>query len=245
MLTGHKNDIIQLIWYFVRKPFGMEIILIKLLIVGAEADLSHRIGEEARGYGYRVFEAESTEEAMKLYETKGPDVLILHMAAARCSSRGILLRIRSTDPAVPIITIGKTEEEAEQIQAMDMGADDAVPASVSEKMLLKRVESLLRRSGRLDAEEFQVGDLRLSTETYQAFWQGQPLNLTAKEFDLLKTLMKNKGRILPRLLLLDRVWGYDYTGGERVVDAHIKNLRHKIPEPVIKTVKGIGYAIEN
>lgn len=219
--------------------------MIKLLVAGAEPDSLRRIREEARTYGYRVFEAKSMEETMQIYETRGVDLVIVYMTLAWGGGRSILIRVRNTDPMLPIIAVCKTEGEEEQIQSIDIGADDAVPVSVSPKMLMTRAGSLLRRSGRLDSEEFQVGDLRLSAETYQVYWQNQPLNLTAKEFELLKTLMKNKGRILPRLLLLDRVWGYDYTGGERVVDAHIKNLRHKLPVPVIKTVKGIGYAIEN
>ena len=130
-------------------------------------------------------------------------------------------------------------------RSLQSGAEEVLAPGFSEKILLKKINVFLRCSGRLDPQEIRLGDLRLNTETYQIFWQGQPLELTAKEFELLKVLMKNKGRILTRLQLLDRIWGYDYGGEERVVDAHIKNLRHKLPAPVIRTVKGIGYTIDN
>jgi two-component system response regulator VanR len=194
--------------------------------------------------GYRVYEMNGDDDVLHTYAIKGVDALILYMAAKQCNGPRLLLQVRNIDTLIPILTIGKTDEEGEQLWALNRGADDAVPASASTKLLLKRIELLLKKRDRVEAEEFQVGDFRLSTQTYQAYWREKPLNLTATEFELLKTLMQNRGSILPRLVLLNRVWGDAYTGGERIVDAHIKNLRHKLPEPLIKTVKGLGYEIE-
>ena len=219
--------------------------LIKILLVAPERELRHRIREEIRRYGYRTLESENGEGALRLFEISHPDLIVLDMATDRCCGRDILIHIREMDERVPIIAIGPYDAGEEQLPVYEAGAEEVLAPGFSEKILLKKINVFLRCSGRLDPQEIRLGDLRLNTETYQIFWQGQPLELTAKEFELLKVLMKNKGRILTRLQLLDRIWGYDYGGEERVVDAHIKNLRHKLPAPVIRTVKGIGYTIDN
>lgn len=219
--------------------------LIKILLVAPERELRHRIREEIRRYGYRTLESENGEGALRLFEISHPDLIVLDMATDRCCGRDILIHIREMDERVPIIAIGASDAEEEQLSVYEAGAEEVLAPGFSGKILLKKINVFLRCSGRLDPQEIRLGHLRLNTETYQTFWQAQPLELTAKEFELLKVLMKNKGRILTRLQLLDRIWGYDYGGEERVVDAHIKNLRHKLPAQVIRTVKGIGYTIDN
>ncbi len=217
--------------------------MIRILLAVSDAAARRKIREELRLYEYRVLETDSREEAWRHLKEDGPDLLVWDAALEPHTNRGLLLRIRERWPELPVIAIGQSDTEREQLLLFDAGADEVLAPDFSVPVLARKIEVFLHRSGRMDPEEVRVGALRLNTETYQTFWQGRPVELTAKEFALLKALMKNKGRILTRLQLLDRIWGYDYAGEERVVDAHIKNLRRKLPASLIKTVKGIGYAI--
>lgn len=130
------------------------------------------------------------------------------------------------------------------MKAFEYKVDDYVTKPFSPTVLIKRVEAILRRCGKLTHDFIDMGELRIDSLSYKAFFKGVDIELTVKEFELLKTLGENAGRVLSRERLLDKVWGYDYLGDDRIVDAHIKNLRRKLSIDIIKTVKGIGYSAE-
>jgi two-component system response regulator VanR len=134
-------------------------------------------------------------------------------------------------------------DDDNQIRAFDAEADDYVTKPFKMRLLLKRVEALLRRSGAL-AKEIHCCKLTLRPEDFKASFDGEELSLTLKEFEILALLLKNKGKTLPHETILSRVWGYDYEGDGSIVHTHIKNLRSKLPENIIKNIRGVGYRIE-
>jgi two-component system response regulator VanR len=134
-------------------------------------------------------------------------------------------------------------DDENQIRAFDAEADDYVTKPFKIQILLRRVEALLRRSGAL-AKEIRFDKLVLMPEDFKAFHDGAELSLTMKEFEILLLLLQNKGRTMPHETILNRVWGYDFDGDVGAVHTHIKNLRSKLPENIIKTVRGVGYHLE-
>jgi two-component system response regulator VanR len=134
-------------------------------------------------------------------------------------------------------------EDSHQLDAFNSRADDYVTKPFSMPILIKRVEALLRRSGILQ-NEIRVGEFVLRPELYKVNYREQDISLTPREFDILLLLANNKEKILSHEVLLTRIWGYDYEGDERIVHTYIKNLRSKLPVNIIKTVRGVGYRLE-
>jgi two-component system response regulator VanR len=135
--------------------------------------------------------------------------------------------------------------EDDMVMGLEIGADDYITKPFSFNLLIKRVEAVLRRSTRSNNEEYLCfEDLKLNLNTYTVEVEGESIELTLKEFNILKTLIEKYPQVITRESLLDSIWGYDYYGDTRIVDAHIKNLRKKIKLQYIKTVKGIGYTLE-
>ena len=144
---------------------------------------------------------------------------------------------------VPVIMITALSGDSPQLKAFDNLADDFVAKPFSMLVLMKRVEALLRRTGALQ-KEIQIGMLRLNRETFKAAWDGQELPLTLREFEILCLLAHNEDKVISHETLLNKVWGYDYYSSEGTVHTHIKNLRAKLPENIIKTIRGVGYSMD-
>lgn len=194
--------------------------------------------------GYEVLEASDGEEALMLWQKEKPDLLILDIVMPKVSGLEVLRQVRSESERTPVLMLSALGEEQNQILAFEEKADDYVTKPFSVGVLLKRIQSLLRRSWPEEKEIVSLGSLVISHKAFQAWWDREPIDLTAKEFELLWNLAVRKGQVLTRLQLLDLIWGYDYMGDERVVDAHVKNLRHKLPVNLIRTVKGRGYTFD-
>ena len=143
----------------------------------------------------------------------------------------------------PVLIISALSDDENQIRAFNAEADDYVTKPFRIQLLLKRVEALLRRSGAL-AKEIRYCRLTLCPEEYKAYYCGEDIALTLKEFEILMLLLQNKGRTLPHETIIARVWGYDFDGDGGAVHTHIKNLRAKMPENIIRNVRGVGYRIE-
>jgi two-component system response regulator VanR len=143
----------------------------------------------------------------------------------------------------PILMMTALCDDENQIRAFDAQADDYVTKPFRIQLLLKRVEALLWRSGAL-TKEIRYGKLILRPEDFKVFYDGTELTLTLKEFEILMLFMQNKGRTLSHDMILSRVWGYDFDGDGSTVHTHIKNLRAKLPINIIKTVRGVGYRLE-
>jgi DNA-binding response OmpR family regulator len=146
---------------------------------------------------------------------------------------------------VPVIMLTALDDELTQLSSFNGLADDYVTKPFSPRILVKRVEALLRRSGEYaDGEILKAGPLLVHSGNYEAYESGARIDLTVKELELLKAFLASPRKVFTRQALLDLVWGYDYFGDERVVDAHIKNLRKKLKGSFIATVKGIGYKLD-
>lgn len=192
--------------------------------------------------GYQVDACPDGDEAhAKFYETPY-QLVILDIMLPGMNGHELLREFRKRNNT-PVLMMTALSDEANQIRAFDAEADDYVTKPFKIQLLLKRVEALLRRSGAL-AKEIHHGKLTLLPEDFKALYGGQELALTLKEFEILLLLAKNRDRTLSHEIILSRVWGYGFDGDGSTVHTHIKNLRAKLPENMIKTVRGVGYRLE-
>jgi two-component system response regulator VanR len=146
---------------------------------------------------------------------------------------------------VPIIFLTALNDEENQVKAFDNLADDYITKPFSFSVLTRRVDAVLRRSyPNSNKNTLEYKNLVLDQDGYKLTIDSEEVELTAKEFELVQLFLKNQGRVLTREILLSQIWGYDFYGDTRVVDAHIKNLRKKVGSDLIRTVKGIGYVVE-
>lgn len=178
----------------------------------------------------------------KIYE-KEYDLYIIDIMVPKGNGLDILKEIRtvSSNPALIITAIDSEEIE---IKAFKNGTDDYITKPFSPNKLLIRIEAILRRANKLNKEILNHKEYTLDLEKCIVKFNEENLNLLKKEFEIFKILILNKGNILSREKILDKVWGYDYFGTDRIVDAQIKNLRKKLKSDVVKTIKGRGYLIE-
>ncbi|HWT76514.1 MAG TPA: response regulator transcription factor, partial [Mobilitalea sp.] len=153
----------------------------------------------------------------------------------------VLQHIRIVKPDMPVIMLTAISDEQTQVKAFNLYADDYVIKPVSPLILLKRMETILRRVKFIDRKSEKMEGLYLNDDAYQAFYDNVPLQLTLSEFLLLQTLKKEAGRAFTREQLILRIFNEDYIGNDRIIDAHVKNLRKKLPHNYIKTVIGVGY----
>ena len=177
----------------------------------------------------------------RLYDKKF-SMVILDIMLPGMDGHEILKELRKVSDT-PVIMITALSGDSPQLKAFDNLADDYIAKPFSMQVLLKRVEALLRRSGALQ-KETRYGSLCLNRETFKAFWDGNELPLTLKEFEILCLLVNYENKVLPHETLLAKIWGYDYYSSEGTVHTHIKNLRAKLPQNIIRTVRGVGYALE-
>jgi len=212
----------------------------RILVVEDDDNIRELIREYLIGSGFETEAVQDGRSGLERFQAGRFDLVILDILMPRMNGLELLHEIRRSS-AVPVLMLTALGDEETQMGAFEGKADDYVTKPFSPPVLIKRVEALLRRCGRLAGDILDLGELRIDSASYKAFLKGADLELTVKEFELLKTLAQNAGRILSRETLLDKVWGYDYTGESRIVDAHIKNLRRKLKIDVIKTVKGVGY----
>ena len=178
-----------------------------------------------------------------------PQLVLLDWMLPNISGIDMLKKIRNDKSLsdIPVIMLTAKNMESDKIEGLELGADDYITKPFSIKELLARVSSVLRRYN-INKENVEnvltVGSLNVNLLKHEVFKGNEKIDLTLKEFELLKLLLESKGKVLSRNYLLDKIWGYDYYGDTRIVDAHIKNLRKKIKLQYIKTVKGIGYTLE-
>ena len=177
----------------------------------------------------------------RLYDKKF-HLAILDIMLPGMDGHEILKEFRKTSD-IPVIMITALSGDSPQLRAFDNLADDFVAKPFSMQVLLKRVEALLRRSGALQ-KEIKIGSLVLNRETFKAFWEDKELPLTLREFEILSLLANNKNKVMSHDTILTKIWGYDYYSSEGTIHTHIKNLRLKLPGNLIKTVRGVGYTME-
>jgi DNA-binding response OmpR family regulator len=220
----------------------------KLLLVEDDQTLRETLAYNLTREGYTVIEADNGVTALDLARTQTPDLIVLDVMLPGLDGLTVCRTLRR-EMDVPIVLLTARGGEVDRIIGLDTGADDYIVKPFSLGELLARLRAVLRRGRREPETRLQSGDLVLDLVGHRA-WRGkQPLTLSPKEFDLLAELVRHKGAVLTRELLLQRVWGFDFGGDTRTVDVHIRWLREKIEDDPanprrIETVRGVGYRFE-
>lgn len=199
--------------------------------------------------GYEVEEFESGADFIKRMEQRMPNLVILDIMLPGEDGMDILAKLRADKRTskLPVIMVTAKTTELDKVKGLDSGADDYITKPFGVMELISRVKALLRRTTDVNTEaQMKYGDILVDNDKHAVFVCGNPCELTYKEYELLKYLITNKGIVLSRDKLMSQVWGFDFEGETRTVDAHIKTLRQKLGEAgsCIKTVRNVGYMVE-
>jgi two-component system response regulator RegX3 len=199
--------------------------------------------------GFQIAVAEDGERGVEQFRADRPVLVILDLMLPRLSGLDVLRLIRS-ESTVPVIALTAKDSEADKVAGLELGADDYITKPFSVRELVSRVRAHLRRADMVPvarlSERLRGGAVELDPERHEAYVNGQPLQLTPKEFELLEVLLERKGRLLTRDYLIQEVWGADYFGDTKTLDVHVKRLRQKIEDDPhnprhLLTVRGLGY----
>lgn len=217
----------------------------KILIVDDEVRMRKIVADFLLREGYQIIEAGDGEEAMVQFAEEQPDLLILDVMMPRMDGWKVCREIRKNSN-VPIIMVTARSEEIDELTGFELGADEYIAKPFSPRILVARVNALLRRAFGNAEENKNYGMIQVNKAAREVRVQGKAVELTYKEFELLCYLMDNAGMALTRGQILNHVWDYDYFGDERTVDTHVKTLRNKVGAAAdyIRTVRGIGYKFE-
>ena len=200
--------------------------------------------------GYEVKDFANAGEFYKALDARKPDLILLDIMLPDEDGLAIVKKLRKWEETrqLPIIMVTAKTTEIDKVKGLDMGADDYMTKPFGVMELISRVKALLRRSAKVQTEErvLQIGEIVLDRDKHTVSVKGNVCDLTYKEYELLKLLMKNAGIVATRETILDRVWGIDFEGESRTLDMHIKNLRQKLGEEGgrIKTVRNVGYIMD-
>lgn len=228
----------------------------KVLVVDDEPSIVKLVQFNLEKEGFAVEVASDGPSALEKVEGGLFDLIVLDLMLPQMDGLEVCKEIRKKNSHLPILMLTAKNEEFDKVLGLELGADDYMTKPFSPRELVARVKAILRRMGALreqgiqeDRKYLRVGELEMDTEGYEVRKNGDPVELTPKEFELLIHLASHRGKVLSRDQLLNAVWDYDYIGDTRIVDVHVSHLREKVEEdsrnPIyIKTVRGIGYKFE-
>ncbi len=223
----------------------------RILVVDDEPHIVELVRYNLVQEGYDVLAAGDGEAALGRARAERPDLIVLDLMLPGTDGLEVCRQLRR-ETAIPIIMLTAKGGELERVVGLELGADDYVTKPFSPRELVARVRAVLRRRVREVSpptqEPLQIRSLRLDPVTREATLAGRPVDLTAREFDILRLLMRHPNRVFTRDFLLEHLWGHDFYGGTRTVDMHVSRLREKIEDdPVhptyIMTVRGVGYKL--
>ena len=221
----------------------------RILVADDEQKIRKLVGDFLKKAGYDVIEAEDGDEAYNLFQLNKTDIslMILDIMMPGLNGWEVCRKVRETSN-VPVIMLTARSEEFDILTGYENGADDYVTKPFSPGVLVKRVEALLRRAGGgTQTSEKTISELIFNDEAHEVRLEGKEIDLTLKEYKILKKFLESPGRVFSREQLLDSIWGFDFSGDIRTVDSHVARLRTKLGEwgnKHLKTVYGIGYKIE-
>lgn len=218
----------------------------KVLIIEDELSIQSILKELLTDAGYNVTAASDGEEGVRLFRQGGFDLVLLDIMLPGLDGYGVCRAIRAMGNT-PVIMLTALDEEEAQVRAFEMQADDYITKPFSLKLVLLRVEAVLRRAAQSTSDSgdavLRFRNVRLDPQSRDVSVDGSPVALTPLEYDLLYLLMKHPKRAFTRENLLNMVWGYHYIGDEKAVNIHIMNLRRKLGGDLIETVRGVGYRL--
>lgn len=220
----------------------------KILVVEDDLQIQELIKEFLKAQNYLVDTADDGVLGYEKVKNNEYDLIIMDVMMPNMDGYSLCKMIRAISKT-PIIFLTALSEEQDEIKGFELECDDFITKPFSFNILIKRVNAVLRRSETLssdneDSNELVFETLKLDKDSYKVYVDGEECEFTLKEFNILKNLIEFYPRVITREQLMDKVWGYEYYGEMRVIDAHIKNIRKKISKNYIKTVKGVGYVLE-
>lgn len=219
---------------------------VKVLMVDDEARMRKLVKDFLAIKGYRVIEAEDGEQAVDIFfKEKDIGLVILDVMMPKMDGWEVCRTLRRYSQ-VPIIMLTARSEERDELLGFELGVDEYISKPFSPKILVARIEAILRRGNAGTGEILEAAGIRVDKDAHEASVDGQPVDLSNKEFELLTYFMENQGMALSREKILNNVWNYDYFGDARTIDTHVKKLRSKLGEKgeFIKTIWGMGYKFE-
>ena len=232
----------------------------KILIVDDEKPIVEILTYNLHKEGYETIEAYDGEQAITLALTQKPDLILLDIMLPKVDGLTVCKRIRHTLTNVPILILSAKDEEIDKIRGLELGADDYITKPFSVRELMARVKANLRKSEVIqdveqveeeteeDGNKIEVGELKLDLDKYEVKVRGEVIDLTLREFEVLKYLANQPGQVVTRETLLEKVWGYEYYGDIRTVDVTVRRIREKIEKDtsnpkILITKRSVGYYI--
>ncbi|MCR4624583.1 MAG: response regulator transcription factor [Lachnospiraceae bacterium] len=220
--------------------------VIKVLIADDESRMRKLVKDFLNKNGIQVLEAADGEQACDIfYSEKDIALIILDVMMPKMDGWQVCREIRKNSK-VPIIMLTARGDEKDELLGFELGVDEYITKPFSPKILVARIDAILRRTGSFDTDTVEIGGIKLDKQAHEVYVDGKLIELSLKEFELLEYFIQNKGVALSRDKILNNVWNYDYFGDARTIDTHVKKLRSKMGEKgdLIKTVWGMGYKFE-
>jgi two-component system response regulator RegX3 len=223
----------------------------RVLVVDDDAALAEMLGIVLRGEGFEPTFVSDGDKAVEVFRESRPDLVLLDLMLPGLPGTEVCRQLRGRSN-VPVIMVTAKDSEIDKVVGLEIGADDYVTKPFSSRELVARIRAVLRRHGEPEEvapQALEAGPVRMDVDRHVVTVGGGKVDLPLKEFDLLEMLLRNAGRVLTRMQLIDRVWGADYVGDTKTLDVHVKRLRAKIePDPgaprFLVTVRGLGYKFE-
>ena len=219
---------------------------LKIMVVDDESRMRKLVKDFLKKKDFEVIEAADGEEALDIFfKDKSISLIICDVMMPKINGFDVVKEIRQYSQ-VPIIMLTAKGEESDELNGFDLGVDEYISKPFSPKILVARVEAILRRTVQTEGEQIEAGGIVMDVGGHHVSIDGKSINLSYKEFELLQYFMSNQGRALTRESILNQVWNYDYFGDARTIDTHVKKLRNKLGEKgsYIHTIWGMGYKFE-
>lgn len=228
----------------------------KVLVVDDEQSIVTLLQYNLEQSGFEVLTAFDGEEGINKIFSEDPDIVVLDLMLPKMDGVEVCKAVRSEKNQVPILMLTAKDDEFDKVLGLELGADDYMTKPFSPREVTARLKAILRRSQALrqhesekENKEIIIGKLKILPEHFEAYRNGELIDLTPKEFELLIYLIERQGRVITREHMLNSVWNYEFAGDSRIVDVHISHLREKIEEnpkqpQYIKTVRGLGYKLD-
>ena len=220
--------------------------MFQILVVEDDKSAARLMKAVLKHAGYDVFEAGNGLEALDVMDVQHIDLIVLDVMMPKMDGWQVCREIRASS-RVPIIMLTARSDEQDELQGFQLGVDEYISKPFSPKILVARIEAILRRTSQLNEDEIlNCGGIQIDKAAHQVLIDGRPIELSYKEFELLTYFVENRGIALSREKILNNVWNYDYFGDARTIDTHVKKLRSKMGEKgdLIKTIWGMGYKLE-